>query len=78
MKFYEHYKRSLVKTVTYRILIIISTLFVVYAVTQKTWPTLEITGIASISSTLIYFLHERVWSAVRWWKQNHVKEGRSR
>lgn len=68
MTFYEHTSRSLVKTITYRVAIIISTLIILFGFTQDVSRTVEITGVTTISSTIIYFLHERIWNVIHWGK----------
>lgn len=68
MKFYEHTKRSIIKTITYRILIIISTIIIVYLFTGNLDLTIEVTAVSSIASTILYFLHERAWNHIHWGK----------
>ncbi len=58
--------RSLLKSVTYRVLIIISIFIVTLLATGKLASALQITGITAITGTIIYYLHERVWSLIRW------------
>lgn len=68
MKFFEHYRRSIVKTITYRILIVISTFIVTYYLTGEIKASLEITAVANIINTVLYFVHERVWNKIHWGK----------
>lgn len=58
--------RSLIKAITYRLLIVISIFIISYITTGNLVTTATITGITAISGTIIYYLHERVWSLVRW------------
>lgn len=58
--------RSIVKAITYRVLIVVSIFIIVYLTTGKLASALEITGLTAISGTIIYYLHERVWSLIRW------------
>lgn len=61
--------RSIVKSITYRILIVIS-VFVITFVTTGRWDLAAgITGITAISGTIIYYVHERVWSLIHWGKK---------
>ena len=69
MAFLEHQHRSLVKTITYRVLIIISNGIIIYLYTGRWDLTLNVMGISSIVSTIIYFLHERAWNSVHWGKR---------
>lgn len=67
-KFFEHYKRSLTKTVTYRIVIVISTFIVTYLFTGRLDLTIGITFFANVVNTLLYYIHERVWNKIHWGK----------
>lgn len=68
-KFFEHHKRSLAKTVTYRILIVISTFIVTFLITGRLDLTLGITVVANIINTLLYYIHERAWNNIHWGKK---------
>jgi uncharacterized membrane protein len=72
MAFHEHAPRSLIKTITYRILIIVSNGILVYFVTEDYEVTAKITASATIISTIIYYLHERLWNKIHWGKA-HIK-----
>jgi uncharacterized membrane protein len=73
MTFHEHAPRSLIKTITYRTLIIISNGLLIYGITANAKLTGEITVGASILSTILYYLHERVWNKIHWGK-SHIKK----
>ncbi len=60
--------RSVVKTIVYRCLIITSDSVIVYALTHKVVLTLSVIGLSNVASTLIYFVHERVWNSISWGK----------
>lgn len=68
MKFSEQSERSIAKTVTYRILIVISTFIVTYFLTGELKFSLELTAVANIVNTLLYYLHERFWNKIHWGK----------
>lgn len=68
VKFFEHAKRSIAKTITYRILITVSTFVITYYMTGQIELTFGITLVASVVSTLIYFIHERIWNQIHWGK----------
>lgn len=63
---HDHWKRSLVKTLTYRLLIVILVFITSYLVTRKVSFALAITGWNAVLATILYYLHERFWSRVRW------------
>lgn len=73
MAFLEKYRRSIVKTITYRVLIIITNGFVVWLFTAELDQTLNIVGWATVVSTVLYFGHERVWNHIHWGKQQIKK-----
>jgi len=62
----ETHTRSVVKTFTYRIIIIISIFTITYFTTKRLNDAASITGITTITGTTIYYLHERVWSQIKW------------
>lgn len=68
MAFYEKHERTLTKTITYRIAIIVSTLVITWIVTHDVGTVISITSISTISSTIIYYLHERIWNGIHWGK----------
>ena len=59
-------KRSIVKAVTYRSVIIILDFLVVYLLTHKIETAAGFMIISNIYTTVAYFLHERIWSGIRW------------
>jgi uncharacterized membrane protein len=68
MAFHEHAPRSVIKAITYRFLIVISNGIIIYAVTKDSRLTSEITVTATIVSTILYYLHERLWNKIHWGK----------
>lgn len=66
MRFVETQTRSITKSVTYRILVIISDLVVIYALTHRVFDAVAITVLTNIASTIFYFLHERLWNDIAW------------
>ncbi|NTW55958.1 MAG: DUF2061 domain-containing protein [Chlorobiaceae bacterium] len=59
-------KRSLVKAFTYRIFIVCLDFLTIYLFTGKVRLALGFMIVSNIYTTLGYFLHERVWSRIRW------------
>jgi uncharacterized membrane protein len=72
MAFHENHSRSLVKTITYRVLIIVSNSIIVYLLTRRVDMTVAFITTTNIASTVLYFLHERAWNRVHWGKR-HLK-----
>ena len=69
MKKNDTFTRSLTKTITYRIVIIISTYIVSYWLTEDHTVSFAITSISSIANTILYLFHERLWNAIKWGKR---------
>lgn len=66
MKFKETQKRSIIKSITFRIAIILADLAVIYILTRRIDATIELTVFTNITSTILYFAHERVWNGINW------------
>ena len=56
--------RSLLKTITYRVLGTLTTTVLAYAVTGDVRVSLTIGGIEPVLKTVIYYLHERAWQRI--------------
>ncbi|MGH7434578.1 MAG: DUF2061 domain-containing protein [Polyangiaceae bacterium] len=59
-------KRSLVKALTYRVVIVCLDFLVVYILTHKVEVAFGFMIVSNVYTTLAYFLHERVWARIRW------------
>ena len=59
-------KRSIVKAITYRAIIICLDFLVIYLLTGKVATAAGFMIISNIYTTVAYFLHERVWSGIKW------------
>lgn len=69
VKFKETKKRSVTKSISYRILVIASDLVIMYLLTRKVAVTITITVLTNLASTLFYFAHERAWNNINWGRQ---------
>ncbi len=58
--------RSVVKSVTFRVIVVISDLVVIFLITHRVDQTIALTILTNIASTVLYYLHERVWNVVSW------------
>jgi len=58
----ETTRRSLAKTITYRIICVVMLLLVSWFVTHNLYETLGITIIFQAIQTVLYYLHERAWA----------------
>ena len=64
----ETHLRTFVKTITYRIVIIISIFTITYITTGELGYALAITSRSAIRGTIIYYIHERIWNNIHWGK----------
>lgn len=67
--FHEFVQRSFVKAVTFRALILISDGIIIYAITHRYDTTFWVIFFSNLASTVLYFLHERVWDRIHWGKK---------
>ena len=61
----ENMMRSVVKSVSWRVLGTIDTVFIAWLVTGKTDFALTIGGIEVFTKMILFFIHERLWTRVR-------------
>ena len=63
-------KRSLVKTISWRIIGTLDTIVIAYLITGTVHHAISIGGIELVSKMLLYFFHERSWNKIQWGKNN--------
>ena len=66
MKSYVQTKRSLVKAITFRILILCSDTIVIFLITHRWDTTAGLVILTNLASTTLYFFHERIWNRIQW------------
>jgi uncharacterized membrane protein len=66
MKINVQSKRSLVKAVTFRLLILCSDTTVIFLITHRWDTTIGLVIATNLASTTLYFLHERIWNRIQW------------
>jgi uncharacterized membrane protein len=66
----EAAKRSLAKTVTWRLTGSSSTFLISWLVTGNVAVAGTILGLHFVANTVLYFLHERVWNKIYWGKHH--------
>jgi uncharacterized membrane protein len=69
MQIFEQHGRSLIKALTFRVLIILADSVVVYAITGRFDMTATFVIISNVSSTVLYYIHERIWNRINWGKR---------
>ena len=61
-------KRSLAKSLTWRVIAVITTLLVGYVMTGSWSFALSLALVSNGINFVLYYLHERVWLQVNWGK----------
>ncbi len=61
-------KRSLVKAITYRSVIIVLDFSAIYLLTGKVDVALGFMIVSNIYTTAAYVIHERIWNKIEWGK----------
>jgi len=64
----ETLKRSIFKTVSYRLVILILDFSTIYIFTGKINVALGFTIVSNIYTTIAYFIHDRIWDRIKWGK----------
>jgi uncharacterized membrane protein len=64
----ETFKRSLVKTISYRFVIVIFDFAAIYIFTGQLKIAFGFTVLSNIYTTVAYFFHERIWDKIKWGK----------
>jgi uncharacterized membrane protein len=67
--FHENPARSVVKAITFRIIIIISDTIVMYLIVRRIDLALSVMAASNIVSMLLYYIHERTWNRIHWGKR---------
>ena len=66
MPSYVQTKRSLLKAITFRTLIICSDTLLIFLITHRWETTAGLVIVTNLASTTLYFIHERIWSRIAW------------
>jgi uncharacterized membrane protein len=64
----ESLRRSIIKAITYRLVIIVLDFSIIFLFTGKVEIAISFMILSNIYTTLVYFFHERVWDNVEWGK----------
>lgn len=62
----ETHKRSIVKSITFRILATIITLIVVWVFTKNIVISAGVTITENLIKMIVYYFHERAWVKISW------------
>ena len=66
LKHSELHRRSLAKTLTYRIVTVLIDIAIIYPLTKRADVTISVVILTNVASSLLYFIHERTWNIVKW------------
>lgn len=66
----ETLKRSLLKTISWRVIGTLDTVLIAFLITGRVYQALTIGGVELISKMALYFFHERAWNTIPWGKNN--------
>lgn len=69
-KFKETHVRTVIKVISWRVLITLSHLVNAFLITGSLETGLKIAGIALIVNSLLFWTHERLWNRLQW-NRNH-------
>jgi uncharacterized membrane protein len=59
-------KRSLAKSLTWRVVAVVSTLLIGFAMTGSWAFALSLTLVSNVVNFILYYIHERLWLGVDW------------
>lgn len=65
----ERFSRSLLKSVSWRVIGTLDTFFISYIITRELAFALSIGGIELITKMVLYVIHERLWDKINWGKK---------
>ena len=64
--------RSVVKAITFRLLILTADGIIIFAITHRYDIALTVMFFSNLSSTVFYFIHERIWDKIYWGKNKET------
>jgi len=67
----ETHPRTVMKTVSWRIVATLTTGIIVYIFTGEILLSLGVIGVEVVAKILFYYLHERAWNMIAWGKAKH-------
>jgi uncharacterized membrane protein len=67
--FSEKHSRSILKAITFRVMVIGSDTVIVSSLVDKGTEVLSVVFLTNFASTILYYLHERLWNSVYWLRE---------
>lgn len=68
----DSWKKSLLKTLIWRVIASLTTMSVVYLFTEEALLSLGIGAMDMLLKIVLYYLHERAWMRVKWGVQPSI------
>ncbi len=62
----ESQKRSVVKSLTWRVIATVTTILIAYLLTGNILIATSIGAVEVVAKLLMYYLHDRIWNNVSW------------
>ena len=66
----DTHKRSLVKSLAWRLVATTNGVLVAYLITGNFYSGFKIGVVGNITGMILYYIHERVWTNIKWEKYN--------
>ncbi len=60
--------RSIVKSISWRLVGTLDTIFIAWLVTGQVKAAISIGSVELITKMILYFFHERIWNGIKWGK----------
>jgi uncharacterized membrane protein len=64
----ETRKRSIAKSIVWRVICIIVSILTSYALTARWDIAVAIGSVYNIITMILYYFHERIWNSIKWGK----------
>ena len=64
----EKIKRSLIKTISWRVIGTLDTILISWLITGTLAMAFSIGAIELVTKMVLYFFHERAWNSIKWGK----------
>ena len=69
----EKNTRSLAKTISWRFIATLTTIFLIYLFTKNLTISLGVGVVEILSKMILYYFHERTWDKIKWGKLKNKK-----
>lgn len=61
--------RSIVKTISWRVLGTLDTITITWLITSEIYVAVTVGSIELVTKMILYFFHERIWNTIKWGKK---------